>query len=137
MATNSNKWLFLGYSGNLLPRSKMMQKPIAGGGGKIWSTLSQYADSLKTVEEAEKRLQVGFDIVKNACTKNNEPDAFGAAEAFNLIGRVPDDSINLGRSIKEPHWYRRMTHINLPDAHVGYAVLDIDEAGSRLQTFIR
>jgi len=30
-----------------------------------------------------------------------------------------------------------MTHVNLPDAHVGYAVLDIDEAGSKLQTFAR
>jgi len=33
--------------------------------------------------------------------------------------------------------YRQMTHVNLPDAHVGCAVLDIDEAVSKLQTFIR
>jgi predicted phosphodiesterase len=183
-----------GLGGNFLPGSKMMQRPIAGGGGKIWSTLSQYADLVKivennagstemrifvshvspgkepfvelvgartradftisghmgaptcmvwnpfavnTVEEADKRLQVRFDIVRNACTKNNETAAFGIAEAFNLICRVPDDKINLGRGVKAPRWYRRMMHINLPDAHVGYAVLDIDEADSRLQTFIR
>jgi len=29
-----------------------------------------------------------------------------------------------------------MTHVNLPDVHVGYAVMDIDEAGTKLQTFI-
>jgi hypothetical protein len=33
--------------------------------------------------------------------------------------------------------YRQMTHVNLPDAHVGHAVLDIGEAVSRLKTFIR
>jgi len=33
--------------------------------------------------------------------------------------------------------YRQMTHANLPDAHVGHAVLDIDEAVLRVQTFIR
>jgi len=183
-----------GVGGNLLPGSKMMQRPIAGGGGKIWSTVSQYADlvetvdrnaattglhifvshvspgkepfaeligartradftvsghmgaptcmvwnpfAVSTVEEAEKRLQAGFDIVRNACTKNEEPGAYEAAEAFNLIGRVPAENIDIGRGVKAPRWYRQMTHVNLPDAHVGYAVLDIDEASSRLQTFIR
>ena len=29
----------------------MMHRPIAGGGGKIWSTLSQYADLEKTIEK--------------------------------------------------------------------------------------
>jgi predicted phosphodiesterase len=183
-----------GLGGNLLPGSKMMQSPIAGGGGKIWSTLSQYADLVKTVgknvgstktrifvshvspgkepfvefvgtrtradftisghmgaptcmvwnpsavstvKEAKKRLQAGFDVVKKSCAKNAEPDVFGAAEAFDLISPIPEDSIDLGKGVKVPRWYRRMMHINLPDAHVGYAVLDIDEVGSRLQTFIR
>lgn len=183
-----------GLGGNLLPGSKMMQRPIAGGGGKIWSTLSQYADLVETVEknagptrtrifvshvspgkepfvelvgartradftisghmgaptcmvwnpfavssveEAEKRLQRGFDAVRKSCFDTAKPDVSWAAEAFNLIGRVPEDSIDLGRGIKAPRWYRRMTHVNLPDAHVGYAVLDIDEAGSKLQTFVR
>jgi len=40
-----------GLGGNLLPGSKMMQRPIAGGGGKIWSTVSQYADLVETVEK--------------------------------------------------------------------------------------
>jgi hypothetical protein len=35
---------------NLLPGPKMMQRPIAGGGGKIWSTLSQYAELVEAVD---------------------------------------------------------------------------------------
>jgi predicted phosphodiesterase len=183
-----------GLGGNVLPGSKMMQRPIAGGGGKIWSTLSQYSDivetvergadptkvrifvshvspgkepfveligartgadftvsghmgapasmvwnpfAINTVEEAEKRLRDGFHAMKRLCLDTAEKDASCVAEAFDFIGRVPKDTIDLGRGVKAPRWYRRMTHINLPDAHVGYAVLDIDETGSKLQTFLR
>jgi len=183
-----------GLGGNILPGSKMMHKPIAGGGGKIWSTLSQYADlvqtvekdaaqtgprifvshvspgkepfvelvgarinadftisghmgaptcmvwnpfAVSTVEEAEKRIQAGFDAVRKACLNSAKLDVSWTAEALNNIGRVSEDSIYHGRGVKVPRWYRRMTHINLPDAHVGYAVLDVDKTSSKLQTFIR
>ena len=33
-----------------LAGSKFLQRPIAGGGGKIWSTLGQYSDLVETVE---------------------------------------------------------------------------------------
>ena len=75
--------------------------------------------------------------MRKSCFDTAKLDVSWAAEAFNLIGHVPEDIIDLGRGIKAPRWYRRMTHLNLPDAHVGYAVLDIDEAGSKLQTFVR
>jgi predicted phosphodiesterase len=183
-----------GLGGNVLPGSKMMQRSIAGGGGKIWSTLSQYSDivetverdadsarvrifvshvspgkepfveligartgadftvsghmgvpasmvwnpfAVSTVEEAEKRLREGFDSVRKSCLDTANTDASWVAETLDFIGRVPEDTIDLGRGVKAPRWYRRMTHINLPDAHVGYAVLDIDETGSKLQTFLR
>lgn len=186
--------LAYGLGGNVLPGSKMMQRSIAGGGGKIWSTISQYSDLVKTVEgdadsarvrifvshvspgkepfveligartgadftvsghmgapasmvwnpfavstveEAEKRLWDGFDAMKRLCLDTAEKDASWVAEILDFIGRVPEDTIDLGRGVKAPRWYRRMTHINLPDAHVGYAVLDIDETGSKLQTFLR
>jgi hypothetical protein len=29
-----------------------------------------------------------------------------------------------------------MTHVNLPDAHVGYAVLDVEDGRQTLQTFV-
>ena len=183
-----------GLGGNVLPGSKMMQRPIAGGGGKIWSALSQFSDliqtverdaapamvrifvshvspgkepfveligartradftvsghmgapasmvwnafAVSTVEEAEKRLRDGFDAVRESCLDTAKTDASWVAETLEFIGRVPEDTIDLGRGVKAPRWYRRMTHINLPDAHVGYAVLDIDETGSKLQTFLR
>jgi hypothetical protein len=182
-----------GLGGNLLPGSKMMQRPIAGGGGKIWSTVSQYADlvetvernaavtgprifvshvspgkepfaeligartradftvsghmgaptcmvwnpfAVSTVEEAEKRLQCGFDAVKNSCLDTVKPDVSRAAESLEFIGRVPEDTVDLGRGIKAPRWYRHMTHINLPDAHIGYTSIDIVETGIKLQTFV-
>ena len=57
-------------------------------------------------------------------------------QAFSVLARIPGDTVDIGRGIKAPRWYRGMTHVNLPDAHVGYAVMDIDEAGRKLQTFI-
>jgi hypothetical protein len=186
--------IVFGLGGNLLPGSKMMQRPIAGGGGKIWSTVSQYADLVKTVErdaaatgprifvshvspgkepfaeligartradftvsghmgaptcmvwnsfavstveEAEKRLQDGFDAVRKSCLDTAKPDVARAAESLELIGRVPEDTIDFGRGVKAPRWYRHMTHISLPDAHIGYAIMDIVETGIKLQTFVR
>jgi predicted phosphodiesterase len=183
-----------GLGGNLLPGSKMMQRPIAGGGGKIWSTLSQYADlvetvekdgepegprifvshvspgrepfvelvaariqadltvsghmgaptcmvwnpfAVSTVEEAERRLRDGLEAVRKACLSAAKSEAQRAEDAFAFIGRVPEDTTGLGRGVEEPRWYRRMTHINLPDARAGYAVLDVAETGLQLQTFIR
>ena len=182
-----------GLGGNLLPGARMMQQPIAGGGGKIWSTLSQYADlveavegeaapgmlrifvshvspgkepfveligartgadftvsghmgapvsmvwnpfAISTVDEAKQRLRKGFDAVKEACLDTATTSRSRIDDTFEFIGRIPEDTIALGRGVKVPRWYRRVTHINLPDAHVGYAVLDIDAAGARLQTFL-
>jgi len=58
-------------------------------------------------------------------------------QAFSVLGRIPEDTVDIGRGIKAPQWYRGMTHVNLPDAHIGYAVMDIDEAGTKLQTFVQ
>jgi predicted phosphodiesterase len=186
--------LVFGLGGNLLPGSKMMQKPIAGGGGKVWNTVSQYADLVETVEkntavtgprifvshvspgkepfaeligartradftvsghmgaptcmvwnlfavitveEAEKRLQEGFNAVRKSCLGTAKADVSRAAESFELIGSVPEETIDLGRGVKAPRWYRQMTHINFPDAHIGYAIMDIVESGTKLQTFVR
>jgi hypothetical protein len=54
-----------------------------------------------------------------------------------LIGNILENSEGLGGAAALPHWYRRMTHINLPDARVGYAVADVCEAGWKLQTCSR
>jgi len=182
-----------GLGGNLLPGARMMQQPIAGGDGKIWSTFSQYADLVETVERhagpgmlrifvshvspgkepfveligartgasftisghigapvsmvwnpfavstidaARQRLGKGLDVVREACLDNATTSRSRTEGTFEFIGRIPEDTIAVGRGVKVPRWYRQMTHINLPDAHVGYAVLDIAEAGARLQTFL-
>ena len=58
-------------------------------------------------------------------------------QAFSVLARIPEDTVDIGRGIKAPRWYRGMTHVNLPDAHIGYAVMDIDEAGTKFQTFVQ
>jgi predicted phosphodiesterase len=186
--------LVYGLGGNFLAGSKLLQRPIAGGAGKIWSTLAQYCDLVETIdkeadwpglrifvshvspgkepfmelvgvrtradftisghmgtptcmvwnpftvsslEEAEKRLRSGLDAVRNACTGNTGPEAEWVEQAFSVLARIPEDTVDIGGGIKAPRWYRGMTHVNLPDAHVGYAVMDIDEAGTKLQTFVQ
>ena len=42
--------LIYGVGGNFLPSTKLLDRSIAGSGGKIWSTLSQYVDLVKMVE---------------------------------------------------------------------------------------
>jgi predicted phosphodiesterase len=186
--------LIYGLGGNFLTGSKLMQRPIAGGAGKIWNTLSQYVDLIETVEsvtdqsglricvshvspgkepfvgligartqadftvsghmgaptcmvwnpfavspveEATQRLRNGLEVVKKSCLDVAQSNAVWVEQAFSFIGRIPEDTVDIGRGIKVPSWYRRMTHVNLPDAYVGYAVLDVDEAGTKLQTFVR
>jgi predicted phosphodiesterase len=184
--------LVYGLGGNLLPGSKMMQKPIAGGGGKVWSTLSQYADlvrvsdaeadwtglrifvshvspgkepfvelvgartradftisghmgvptcmiwnpfAIHSVEEAGRRLERGLEAVRTACLDTSAPSARWADQMFSFIGRLPEETMEFGRGGRAPRWYRCMSHVNLPDAHIGYALMDVNEGGVNLQTF--
>ena len=183
--------LVFGVGGNFLAGKKFLQRPIAGGAGKIWSTLRQYSDLIETiegqadqtgtrifvshvspgkepfvelvaartradftvsghmgaptcmvwnpfaissVEEATRRLRDGGEEVRKACLAESPTKAKWAEEAFALIGRIPEDMVYIGRRNRAPRWYRGMTHINLSDAHVGYAVLDIDGASTAIRT---
>ena len=42
-----------GVGGNLLMGRKFFQEPIAGGGGKVWTTLSQYVDLIGSAENQQ------------------------------------------------------------------------------------
>ena len=183
--------LIYGVGGNYLPSAKLMDRPIAGGGGKIWSTLSQYVDLVKTVEsyagwqglrllvthvspgkepfvefigartradytvsghmgapygmvwnpfaihsvaEAARRLQSGFEAARTACLAATGPSAEEVKASLDFIGRLPEDTVHLGRGVKAPRWYRGMTHVNLPDAHVGYAIMDIEDGRVKIST---
>ena len=171
--------------------SKFLQRPIAGGAGKIWSTLSQYSDlietvegqadrpaarifvshvspgkepfvelvaartradvtvsghmgaptcmvwnlfAISTVEEATNRLQDGLEKVRRACLGGTATEPKWAEEALAFIGRIPEETVNIGRRARVPRWYRGMTHINLPDGHVGYAILDVEGGSTAIQT---
>ena len=186
--------LLYGLGGNLLPGSKMMQSPIAGGGGKVWTTLSQCVDLVRAVdnagdwpeprifvshvspgkepfvellgartradftisghmgpptcmvwnpfavyenEEAITRLLQGLDSVKSACLGVADQCASRIEDALSLIGNLPDDTVFMGRRGKVPRWYRAMTHVNLPDAHVGFGVLEITEGRRAIETYAR
>ncbi len=184
--------LVYGVGGNLLGGSKFLQRPIAGGAGKIWSTLGQYSDLIETiegqadqpatrifvshvspgkepfvelvaartqadftvsghmgaptcmvwnpfaissVEDATRRLRDGLEEVRRASRKEPTSEASWVEEAFALIGRIPEETVHIGRQTSVPRWYRGMTHINLPDAHVGFAVLDVESESTSIQTF--
>jgi predicted phosphodiesterase len=183
--------LVYGLGGNFLPGSKLLQKPVAGGAGRVWSTLSQYLDLIQTVdcredqsetrifvshaspgkepfvefiaartsaeitvsghmgapcpmvwnpfavrsvEEASRTLQQGILETKRACLEARGSDPAQVEQAFSVIDRIPETETRLGRGVKVPRWYCRMTHINLPDADVGYAVLDLTEEGAAIRT---
>lgn len=183
--------LVYGIGGNFLVGSKLMQRPIAGGAGKIWSTLSQYFDlienteketdnskiricvshvspgkepfaelvaartradftvsghmgapscmvwnpfAINSVEEATVRLQHRLEQARKESMGDPQSNSAWADEVFSLIGRLPEEMVHIGRGQKAPRWYRRMTHINLPDADVGYAILDIEDTSTTVQT---
>lgn len=182
-----------GLGGNLLPGPKMLQQPIAGGRGKIWSALSQYDDlvataerdagdakyrvfvshvspgkeafvehiaartgadytvtghmgapvcmvwnsfTIRTVEEARQHLQGGLDAVFDACTRAGGKHQDEVAEMVRRISAMPDHMEEARMRGGEPRWYRGMTHVNLPDAEIGYAILNIDDASASLQSFV-
>lgn len=184
--------LVYGLGGNLLLGAKLLQRPLAGGSGRIWSTLSQYADLVETVErepepsgprifvshvspgkepfieylaartradwtvsghmgapasmtwnsfaireveEAETHLQNGLDAVRRACLEAAGADSAMVESLLDRIGPLPEERIYMGRRTHAPRWYRDMTHVNLPDAHVGYAVLTIRDKRVKIDTF--
>lgn len=181
--------LVYGLGGNFLPGRKMLQRPIAGGGGKIWSTLSEFSDLVRTAdridktagprifvshvcpgvepfvefigartradftvsghmgvpackiwdasalgppEQAKERMKQGLDAVREAFEESRGRRAERVHHDLDQIGAMtqwPESS-----TVGEPRWYRGMTHINLPDAHVGYAVMDIGRDGAKVHS---
>ncbi len=90
--------------------------------------------AVSSVEVATRRLRNGLEEVRKTCLGKSPTEARWAEEAFALIGRLPEDTVYIGRRTRAPRWYRGMTHINLPDAHVGYAVMDLTKAGAAIRT---
>ena len=185
--------LLYGLGGNFLSSSKLLQPTLAGGGGKIWSTLSQYSQLVRTVEamadfsglricvfhvspgkepfiefiaartradltvsghmgaptcmvwnpfaistadQAASRLERGFESTKARCLESAEENSVAVEREFSFIGKLPQEIIKLKRGTTVPRWYREMTHVNLPDADRGYAVLDIVDGRWSLSSFV-
>ena len=185
--------LVYGLGGNFLPGSKLLQKPIAGAAGRVWSTLSQYVDliqaidgqedqsgtrifvshvspgkepfvefigartsaeftvsghmgapypmvwnpfAVRSIEDASRRLQRGILETKQSCIEARGSETAKVEQAFSVIDRIPETEARLGRGVKVPRWYRKMSHISLPDADIGYAVLDLAKEGSRIHTAV-
>lgn len=95
----------------------------------VWNPFAIYS-----VEEATRRLQHGLEQARKASRGDPRSNSEWADEAYSFIGRIPEDMVHIGRGKKAPRWYRGMTHINLPDAHAGYAVLDVEGASTAIQT---
>ncbi|GMR24117.1 MAG: hypothetical protein BMS9Abin37_2618 [Acidobacteriota bacterium] len=57
-----------------------------------------------------------------------------ANESLDFIGQLPEDTGQMGRGVKAPRWYRSMTHVNLPEANLGYAILDVVSKAASIQS---
>lgn len=181
-----------GLGGNLLPGSKLFHQPVAGGGGRVWSTLYQYMELMDLVTERRGKDEVrilvshvspgkealisliGIHTRANLILSGHmgqpfcmawndssvmEPEASEhrisnlLAEVRGLLEEVdtdrrpevttfmerletlPKESIPGGRREPVPRWYSEMYNLNLPDADVGCAVLEIDGHSLRISTY--
>ncbi len=90
--------------------------------------------AVRSVEEASQALRRGILETKKACLEARGSDTTEVEQAFSVIDKIPETEARLGRGVKVPRWYSQMTHINLPDADVGYAVMDLTNEGVAIQT---
>ncbi|MCJ7753531.1 MAG: hypothetical protein MUP13_03090, partial [Thermoanaerobaculales bacterium] len=95
----------------------------------IWNSFA-----VRSVEEASQRLQQGIVETKRACLEVAGSDPAKVEQAFSVIDKIPETGARLGRGVTVPRWYCRMTHINLPDAEVGYAVMDLTDGSATIRT---
>lgn len=188
-ASRVGEALVYGLGGNFIPGRKMLDQPIAGRGGKIWSTLSEFSELVRTadsegrssgprifvshvsprvepfveyigirtgadytvsghmappacdiwtaselgsLEEAERRAARGIQAVRKALRAAKGLYTYRDGLRLDAI-TVKATGSNSGEA-SQPRWYERLTHINLPDADVGYALMDIDSDGARLRS---
>ena len=93
--------------------------------------------AVSSVEEATYRFHRRLENIKETCLSAMRSEAAWVYQAFDFLGRLPEETVDIGHGVRVPRWYRGMTRVNLPDTHVGYAVMDVDETGVALQTVIR
>ncbi len=180
-----------GLGGNLLKSKKLLQQPIAGGAGRIWTTLSQFAELVATVraggadgatrifvthvspgkepfvaavaavlgvrwqvsghmgapyamvwnefairepEEAHARLRDEVGAVLELAQQQPNSIAVELLDFLRGIQDIPSDQTTLGRGRKVPSWFVNLNYLNLPDADVGYAVLECKDGHVTMET---
>ncbi len=180
-----------GLGGNFLVGAKLFQQPIAGGGGKVWSVLGQYARLLEAVRrsavpgeqrllvshvspgkepfitllgawsgsdwivsghmdppfalvwnefgirglgEAESRLRDRIAEIEHAFADLDPATMERNRTAMETFSSLPRMTVTMGRGENVPAWYPKMWSVNLPDAHTGYAVLDMADPSRAVLT---
>jgi len=171
-----DRFHIFGLGGNVLLGSRFFQRPISGGGGRVWSVAGQYVQLLETVRQnaidGEKRIFVshvspgkepfisligaqtrtdflvsghmgppfcmcwnGFAIEEVETAEQRLMDCVVQLRELSREAQrveveieplldLPDERMPLGRGGSAPRWYREMLCLNLPDAHVGYALME-------------
>jgi len=74
-----------GLGGNFLPGKKLLQEPIAGGSGKVWSVLSQYLKLIETVENKAIENEIRLFVCHVSPGKEPFMSAMGIQTRSDLI----------------------------------------------------
>ncbi len=188
-----------GLGGNVIINEKFFDRPIAGNGGRVWSTFTQFVELVRTVKR--NRFDNEICIFVSHVSPGKEPFAslIGAhsradyiisghmgppfsmvwnefaireiAEASARISGRLDDVVAVwnklrteirdanfnrdaegglrqlcdfpterggrGSNRKVSRWYRDMININLPDAEIGYSILEEKDGAVSLTSYAR
>ena len=182
------KFHVFGLGGNFLKSRKLLQEPLAGGAGKVWSTLRQYAQLYETVltdrrdgelglfinhvspgkepfisamgcalgadcvlsghmgaphtmvwnefairepEEAQRRFHDEIEAICSLVREHGVSPGQLQTDFLETLRNLTSEQAAFARGHQRPHWFLDMHYVNLPDAHVGYALLE--ESGGRLR----
>lgn len=80
---------------------------------------------VRSVREAEGRLRDRIAEIEHAYADLDPATSARNRTAMETFSSLPRTKVTVGRGEEVPAWYPRMWSANLPDAHTGYAVLDM------------
>lgn len=81
--------------------------------------------AIRSSEEAERRLNDRIAEIGHAYAELDAETKARNRVALETWSSLPRMTVSMGRGEKVPAWYPKMWSVNLPDAHTGYAVLDM------------
>lgn len=132
-----------GLGGNFLVGKKLWQAPIAGGRGKVWSVLPQYARLLETVSANQQKDEIRIFVSHVSPGKEPFITLIGAQACCDLIvsGHMdpPLPMVWNEFAIREPQEAVARLEARLKEIEATYATLDsttrqaVESAWSRVQ----